>query len=476
MARERAKVERGDFQTPLELARRVVGRLAALGLSPRAVLEPTCGRGAFLQAGREAFPRAALIGVELDAGHAQAARDAVPEATIHSADFFDTDWPALVARLPSPLLVLGNPPWVTTAGLGAIGGANAPPRSNEARLAGLDARTGRANFDISEWMIARLLDALSGRDATMAVLVKASVARKLIERCGRAGLRLPGALHRVDARAHFAASVEAVLLRVAATAEAAPDEAPLSWPLYASLDASEPATSLAYVGGMVTPDLVGHRATAHLTAAGKGEWRSGIKHDCAEVFELELRDGRPTRRDGAPIDVEAEVVYPLLKGGDLERGALSPRRALLVPHRDLRDGSSLATCPRAARYFAAHEARLRQRKSSIYEGRPASAIFGVGTYSFAPFKVAVSGLAKQLRFHLVGPCDGRPVMLDDTCYFLPFWDDRAATRALAALESDAATAFFEARRFVDDKRPVNKRLLDSLDLARLTSAADGSSR
>ena len=48
------------------------------------------------------------------------------------------------------------------------------------------------------------------RIATMAVLVKASVARKLIERCGRAGLRLPGALHRVDARAHFAASVEAV--------------------------------------------------------------------------------------------------------------------------------------------------------------------------------------------------------------------------------------------------------------------------
>ena len=43
---------RGDYQTPPELAHAVCARLAGDGLAPAAVLEPTCGRGAFLAAAR----------------------------------------------------------------------------------------------------------------------------------------------------------------------------------------------------------------------------------------------------------------------------------------------------------------------------------------------------------------------------------------------------------------------------------------
>ena len=44
------------------------------------------------------------------------------------------------------------------------------------------------------------------------------------------------------------------------------------------------------------------------------------------------------------------------------------------------------------------------------------------------------------------------------------------------VNGEEAIDFFEARRFVEDKRPITKRLLDSLALERLTSAADESSR
>ena len=63
-------------------------------------------------------------------------------------------------------------------------------------------------------------------------------------------------------------------------------------------------------------------------------------------------------------------------------------------------------------------ATFAKRKSSIYRGQPAFALFGIGPYSFAPYKVAISGLHKVPKFRR-RPAAGRPVMLDDTCYFLP---------------------------------------------------------
>ena len=59
--------EFGDFQTPLALAQVALKVLADLGMSPRSILEPTCGRGAFVAAAAEVFPAAsAIIGVEIN--------------------------------------------------------------------------------------------------------------------------------------------------------------------------------------------------------------------------------------------------------------------------------------------------------------------------------------------------------------------------------------------------------------------------
>ncbi|KYF50555.1 hypothetical protein BE08_39850 [Sorangium cellulosum] len=82
----------------------------------------------------------------------------------------------------------------------------------------------------------------------------------------------------------------------------------------------------------------------------------------------------------------------------------------------------------------------------------------------------MSGLYKRLQFRVVGPCDGRPVMVDDTCYFLPFTEEEDARRAALALESELAGEFFRGRVFWDAKRPINKSILQALDLQRLLVA------
>src|SRR6266446_6480776 len=61
-----AKIEFGDFQTPLALARDVCSLLVQHGVNADAVIEPTVGIGAFLVAAGETFPKARLLGWDIN--------------------------------------------------------------------------------------------------------------------------------------------------------------------------------------------------------------------------------------------------------------------------------------------------------------------------------------------------------------------------------------------------------------------------
>ena len=99
-------------------------------------------------------------------------------------------------------------------------------------------------------------------------------------------------------------------------------------------------------------------------------------------------------------------------------------------------------------------------------------MFGIGDYTFAPWKVAVSGLHKDIRFRLVRPHDGRPVVFDDTCYMLAFELDSDAAIAAALCESEPARDLIRSLTFPDSKRPVTKRVLSRIDLGAIAAAVN----
>ncbi len=114
--------EFGDFQTPASLAREVCKFLAARGIAPASMLEPTCGTGSFLLAALDHFPSLKrALGVEINPDHvnrltaALRLRSDAAKVQAMQGDFFAFDWPKHLADLPDPILVLGNPPWVTNA-------------------------------------------------------------------------------------------------------------------------------------------------------------------------------------------------------------------------------------------------------------------------------------------------------------------------------------------------------------------------
>jgi len=472
-ARQR-RVELGDWQTPAGLAEAVVAVVAGLAPGTQAVLEPTCGKGSFLVAARQAFPAARLAGYELSAEHAADARQTLrgSGAEVEVADFFETPWDEVIGGLPEPLAIVGNPPWVTSAALGVLSGKNLPQKSNFKRATGFDALTGKSNFDISEWMIRRLVEAVRGRRFTLAMLCKASVARRLIERAAIEQWGVTGAVRAVDAHAHFAAAVSAVLVVLRGEGRASLAEARPRWDLYPSLVARAPASRMGVVAGRAVRDVDAQEHTATLEAGTETDarvWRSGVKHDLARVMELTWRGDTLENGLGERVELEPAHVYPLLKGSDLGTERQGAPRAVVVTQLALgADTTALAeSAPLTWRYLERHRAAFEARKSRIYRGQPPFAMFGVGPYSFAPYKVAISGLHKRLGFRVVGPRDGRPVLLDDTSYFLPFDDESTAREVARLLGSPQAREFFEARVFWDDKRPINKALLSSLSLEAL---------
>jgi len=473
--------EYGDFQTPAALADAVCGRLRADGVEAATVLEPTCGQGRLLVAAAAAFPGARLVGHELDPGHAADARRALSplgnRARVLRRDFFATDWSRSIARMDGPILALGNPPWVTNAELGVMGSDNLPTKRPVPGMRGLDARTGHSNFDISEWMVLQLVEALQRRDATVAMLLKSSVARRILRAARTRGLPLSDArMIRIDARAHFGVRVDACLFVAVTRVERAATTSSTSTGcrVYPNLGARRADSTLGFRQETLVADTDAYDRAAPCIGEATPRWRSGVKHDCRDVMEL-TGDGDGFRNGlGERAHLERAHVFPLLKGADLARGvAVQPRAAgryVVVPQRRIGQDTA-ALCERAPltwAYLQAHATRLDARRSRIYRGQPPFSIFGVGDYTFKPWKVCIPGLYRSTEFSLVGPVDGQPVVLDDTCYFIGFDDEDSARRAHALLDSEAARDVLAAFTFWDDKRPIKQDVLRRLSLEALS--------
>ena len=466
--------EFGDFQTPHDLALKITLLLRRLGVMPDYVLEPTCGRGAFLAAAAAVFPEAErLIGIDINAHHLAAARERLKtlpnaeRASLQEGDFFRIHWPGVLGTASKTWLILGNPPWVTNAELGLLESDNLPEKSNFHGRLGIEAVTGKSNFDISEWMVLQYLDWLKGRTGAIAILCKTAVARKILAQAWKENYPIKSVrLYAINAMKHFAASVDACLFVL----EVAPGATSRDCAMFGSLDDPQPSHQMGCYNGLLIADVARYARQRHLQGVESAyTWRSGIKHDCAKVMELN-RTGMTLHNGlGETVELEDTFLFPLLKSSDVGNGRTQARRFMLVTQRT--PGEDTATirilAPRTWQYLQAHTDLFSKRGSSIYRNRPAFSIFGVGEYSFAPWKVAISGFYKKLRFIKIGPIDQQPVVFDDTVYFLPCHSEAEADFLCSLLNSHGAGEFYKSMIFWSDKRPITVDLLKRLSLKKL---------
>ena len=200
-------------------------------------------------------------------------------------------------------------------------------------------------------------------------------------------------------------------------------------------------------------------------------WRQGIKHDCTAIMELERVNSHFINNLSQSINIEEDLVFGFLKSSDLKNSVIKEtRKHTIVTQKKVGQETNYIKelYPQTFDYLNTNLDRFMDRKSSIYNGKPKFSIFGVGEYSFKPYKVAISGLYKTYHFTLVLPQNNKPVMLDDTCYFIGFDKIEYAVYSIILLNSKITEEFLRSITFSDAKRVFTKDLLMRLDLLKLS--------
>lgn len=467
------KIEFGDFQTPDNLAEDVAMFLEThRKVNPSVVVEPTCGVGSFVTASLKAFPSLTKVfAYDINPDHLAILKSRLNtgsrrDVRVTVQNFFSYDWKTFLQKQPDGVLIIGNLPWVTNTAIGVIGGKNLPQKNNFQNHPGFLAMTGKANFDISEWMLIRLIESLKTKNATIAMLCKTATARKVLRHAwNNDQIISEAALYLIDAGASFNVSVDACLFVVNTGGAAGPKTATI----YSDLYSRKKITTFGLMGREFVSDIDSYATLKELDGRSYYKWRSGVKHDASSVMELTRNATSYVNREGVPVEIEETYVYPMLKSSDLANCRLKPERYVLLtqklPNSPTDQIELLA--PKTWRYLCGNAKVLNNRKSSIYKKRAQFSVFGVGDYTFAPWKVAISALYKDFHFEVLGMSGRKPIVLDDTCNFIPCKTREEALFVCELLNSPLAKRFLNSLIFLDNKRPITIDILNRLDIFKL---------
>lgn len=464
------KREYGDYQTPVDFAEKVCLYLKKYRhIEPSAIVEPTCGVGGFLKASL-LFDANEYYGIEINPEYCNVCRNTVgsDKVKIINSDFFAFPSKTLIQD-KCQILVIGNPPWVTNSTLSALGSDNLPLKTNFKGLKGMDAITGASNFDICEYIILQLIHEYRDSNTVIAMLCKTSVARNVFMELKRNGISFSACdILEFDAAKVFGITASACVLVVVLSENAVSPE------ICNVYDFENPGviqSKFGYKNGQFCNNLgVG---AEDFDGQCCFEWRQGVKHDCAKVMELTVKNGTLQNGQKEEVQIEDALVFPLVKSSMFKAPVIDHfSKYVIVTQKKAREETAHLAweLPKTWKYLNDNIESFENRKSVIYRGAPPFSMFGVGNYSYAKYKVGVSGFYKQPLFSLLYSGDGKPVMTDDTSYFICFEQYDMAYVAMLLLNSAKVQEFLTRIAFLDAKRPYTKKVLERIDFEKIVEA------
>jgi 16S rRNA A1518/A1519 N6-dimethyltransferase RsmA/KsgA/DIM1 with predicted DNA glycosylase/AP lyase activity len=465
-----SQLEFGDFQTPEILTEQIIKIITNRFKNIKCVIEPTCGIGNFLKSLALQCPSISLLyGWEINPKYVELARQNLcfspQKINISQQNFFDINWDNLDCKIDFPLLFFGNPPWITNTKISRLQSKNTPNKTNFQKLSGCEAILGKSNFDISEWILIQLLNYINKKPAAMAFLIKTSVARKLFSYICQHQLQVTNiSIYSISAKKYFDVNVSACLFYVEGSSQKVNH---YQCQIYDNLNQEYSSKNIGYQDGKLISDLNIYAQLKEFDFGCEFTWRSGIKHDCAKIMELKLIDNYLVNGLGEKVNISDDYLYPMYKGSELSKPNISqPNKLMIVTQKYVGEDTMKIkqTSPSTWNYLLSHADFFAQRRSSIYKKGVNFAIFGVGDYTFSPWKIAIAGLYKELNFSLLSKVDNKPIVLDDTCYFLSFESELQGKFIYELLTSNIALDFLNSLIFKDNKRPITVSLLKRISL------------
>jgi hypothetical protein len=479
------RTEYGDFQTNEMLANEATLFLTSKSISPRIIVEPTCGKGNFIIAALHNFSKLEKIfGIEIYKPYVWEAKFNIvsyylenpsinkPEIAIIHYNVFNFDFRQLSKYYSSEeILVIGNPPWVTNSKLGSINSDNLPNKTNFKNHSGIDAITGKGNFDIGEYITLKMIETFQKNNGHILLLIKNSVIKNIIFDQNKNKYKI-ASLEKfsIDSKKEFNVSVDASLFFC--TLNSVPEFNCKEFNFY---NKENSVQRFGWLNDKFVSNIDTYIHTEEIDGISPYIWRQGLKHDCSEVMELEKVNEHYINSLNEEVKLEDDLVYGLLKSSDLKNTVIKQtRKFTIVTQKKIGQETTYikALSPKTYKYLLDHKKYFDKRKSSIYNGKPPFSIFGIGDYSFKLYKVAISGLYKTFHFTLVLPQYNKPVMLDDTCYFIGFDKIEFAVYSLIILNCEKTMKFLQSITFADAKRTFTKDVLMRINLIELSKNID----
>jgi hypothetical protein len=464
------KMEFGDFQTPIKLATEIVDFLKNILPNPKVIIEPNCGLGNFLRASINQWHNQCLyFGFDINKNYVDSARNDLNtnNLQIEVTDFFTKDWQSFFEKYQhQPILIIGNPPWVTNSALSCLNSKNVPLKSNFQKFQGLEAKLGKANFDIAEWILIQLIDSLKNCHACIGILCKTSTTRKVLKYFWLNDVNIfDTSIHLIDAKKHFNVSVNACLFIINLNSSKKIKQADV----YADISFKTQKYRFGLVNNELIANINDFEKYNSIDGICEYRWRSGIKHDAAKVIELVFNGKHYINGFGEIVNIEDDYIYPLLKSSDLSNNRLIPNRFIIITQKKTGDDTKQLKyqAPKTWDYLEQYANILDNRKSIIYQKRPRFSLFGIGDYSFTPWKVAISGFYRNIIFSPIGNLNKKPIMVDDTCYFISCHSKEESYLLAKLLNSQPCQRFLQSLIFFDSKRPININILKRINFKKL---------
>lgn len=461
------KIEYGDYQTPCDFASKICILLKEkYQLKPRIVVEPTCGIGNFVKSSL-IFDANEYYGIEINPTYCLECRQTITDrrVSIINEDVFQFDLQSITDKSKS-LLILGNPPWVNNSVLSTLGSTNVPHKENIKGLSGMDAITGSSNFDISEYILLQVIKNTAGRETDIAMLCKTSVARNIFCELKRNNIWFSCFdIYLFDSKKIFNISASACLMYVHLTETSSTTNV---CNLYKLDEPNEITSFLEYRNGVLHRDLP--TECDDFDGNCCFEWRQGIKHDCSKIMELDSVNNQFINGNSDLIEIEQDLVYPLIKSSMIKKPKIDQfSKYVIVTQKKVHEDTAYIekAFPLTWNYLSKNRNYFEKRKSSIYRESSQFAMFGIGDYSYSQYKVAISGFYKKPLFSILCSDNGKPVMTDDTCYFLCFQTYDMAYVAMLFLNSERVQNYIKSIAFLDSKRPYTKKILKRIDFQKI---------
>jgi len=330
-------VEYGDYQTPISFARSVCAKLKGVySLSPTVIFEPTFGTGNFIESALAEFDSVQTVyGVEVNNSYFSTTQKrlltqkGLNDVVLYNADIFSFDFSDMREHITKndSVLIIGNPPWVTNSHLSSMSSYNLPMKANFKGHSGIDAITGKGNFDIAEYVILQLLSEFSGYNCTLAMLCKTIVAKNIIRDIEKYHFKMSAAdMYIFDANDVFNVSCDAALFVVKL------GDRGLTVCDVFDYNTNTKERQFGWVKGSFLSDTSTNDTVTSIDGVCQYEWRQGIKHDCSKVMELKHNgDNSFVNGFGDVFNLPiGQYVFPLVKSSDIKSNIITETRKYVI--------------------------------------------------------------------------------------------------------------------------------------------------